>query len=388
MSDGPHSRPHIIEIVKKLIHIVLSSRILAGENDPKTISRSFNLEVTEMESVKKALNSLTLDVDTAIPLHLDICTSSNTNPEGVLLERWSLNIVKPASHKAISLDDVSHATTFQHALIMLRSLHSALRILPAHTLFCLGESALSRLDPLPFAIFFFINSGAPSPCRTFDGAHVKNFVFSPLNTGLTGILNLSVFYRTRVQYTAAIATPDLVKSQIISNYIAPSPSPRSRSCGHDSSVLLHDRQALALTAQSSQLELSGEVGPAFAGRSTFRMTPTISSHIRTELSANQVAQITSSFKPSPSPPLSTSPFVIHTEHLLMNTICNDGLGFARTEPGDSHAEVGAFLSVLRNAPSKLTSLETVQASVDDLFCEIDRCLTVNSALKKLVLPGK
>jgi hypothetical protein len=342
----------------------------------------------------------------AVPLHIDICTSSNEDPTILLLERWSLSVERSTVMSPGRDFPFDAAHLLQRVFILIRSVHSLLRILPAYSLFQIGQSALCRLDPLPFAMFFFLTSGPPDPKYSFHGVPVSNFVFTPVDTGDMGIFHLSVFYRSVVRYSAALPTPKFSSSKIINDYISVSPSPRLQSMAMVAATACSTGDTslpFALPGTSSDLrsKTSFDTPLVFGTTCVLNATPpSVQIPLPMQISQQLIEQRPDSVSRSrlPAlPPLSSIPAQIQSSDMaIASSISEDCLGFARAEAGDDHVQVkwenfelqlfmiekvGALLSAIREAPTKLRSLEPIPLRT--VLSTLEESLASNRSLAEM-----
>ncbi|CEP03813.1 unnamed protein product (mitochondrion) [Plasmodiophora brassicae] len=363
VSDRAARQRMLANLTGRIVNIVLDARILSSDPETRRSSRSFNFEASELAS-GRSTSAPGIDFGRGLPLHLDISLSWRDEREGVLLERWSLNVEEGAGYRG----NLGTASVYQHALVMLRSLHSLLRILPVHKLFLMGERALDRVDPLLFNLYYSISYGTPDATRTFVNTPVNNFVFGPVNAGPSGSLHLSVFYRPHIQYDVAMHTPELAQPVIIADYVRPSRLPDGwcDTGGGGPFSTLPDS-----ISRRDLLTTSIGTPPFSANPSILNSTP---------------PSIASSSLPVAAPPqLTMSPFHSSASSFCQTTPVGSfqiesDLGFARVEQGDHHAQVGSFVAVLRAAPQTLTFHAALPSSVAELLNDLDGVLAQNRSL--------
>ncbi|EPS60139.1 hypothetical protein M569_14664, partial [Genlisea aurea] len=111
-----------------------------------------------------------------------------------IIERWILQYENKKSSASVNVKcrrsaSTSFHTLYKKSILMLRSLYSTLRLLPAYKLFRdLMSSARIRMYNLGHRISSFIE-----PFTRGEEAHMHRFVFTPVETS-SGLLSLSVLY--------------------------------------------------------------------------------------------------------------------------------------------------------------------------------------------------
>jgi autophagy-related protein 13 len=131
-----------------------------------------------------------------------------------LIERWSVSCERRAIRKPSPVDV---AVVYKRLILLLRSLFSMLRILPAFALYQKAESARQGNTPSQFILSYSLSS---EPKAVFSSPP-SNFVFAPVDA-TSGRLHLSVFYRENCNFAFATPSPHM-NSLIIHDYVG-SPS--------------------------------------------------------------------------------------------------------------------------------------------------------------------
>ena len=101
---------------------------------------------------------------------------------------------------------------YKRMVLLLRSLFSVLRVLPAHTLYRQAAKAKDKEEPVPFSLFYSMSA---EPKAVFSSLP-SNLVFAPIDTP-SGRLHLSVFYRPNCDF--GFETSSRIPSAVIQDYV-------------------------------------------------------------------------------------------------------------------------------------------------------------------------
>ncbi|MCD9645587.1 hypothetical protein HAX54_034603 [Datura stramonium] len=207
--QGEHGRFEQIlaQFLLKSLHIILDSRIpsirpYGGIGEVKKSDKWFNLVLGDRPVVLDSLNLLHRNL--VEPMVIDIilvqdrsCTSSEQNSgttfagayTETIVERW---VVQCENQRSMvpHMGDSSFKKTYKKFIILLRSLYSMMRLLPAF-------KAFRKLSSSSQSCYFDINfkvSSFSEPFSRSEEEMMKQYTFTPVDAQ-QGRLSLSVTYR-------------------------------------------------------------------------------------------------------------------------------------------------------------------------------------------------
>lgn len=353
-----HSYPHgehgrfeqiLNQFLLKSLHIILDSRVPANRpssqgREIKKSDKWFNLVLGDRPAAMDSLSFWNRSL--MEPMIIDIILvqeSGDSSSEHVsrstlatemftetVIERWIVQYEYQRS-MAPQIGDASYKKTYKKAIILLRSVYSMLRLLPAYKAF---RKQLSLKQNCGFEINYKISSFS-SPFSRSEEESMKNYSFIPIDAQ-QGRLSVSVIYREDLSdfnLDACVSHP----LEIITDYVgSPLTEPMrtfpstSSEKGHSTSFLVRGRQSTSSSpfqrphswAGGLQREVSSQQSQPFSGspplyRSPYEYSPS-PTDIYIHRNQNQrfpVYQKTTSddllsppfsSSPSPSPPTNLS----------------------------------------------------------------------------------
>ncbi|CAA0813092.1 Autophagy-related protein 13 [Striga hermonthica] len=189
------------QFLLKSLHIILDSRVPADRppsrgGEIKKSDKWFNLVLGDRPSAMDSLSFWNRSL--MEPMIIDIIIvqeqpTSSSDPTDIfnetVIERW---MVQYDSQRAISPQaiDASHKKTYKKSIILLRSVYSMLRLLPAYKAFRKRSSLKQNCD---FEISYKISSFS-SPFSREEEDSMKKYNFVPVDAQ-QGRLSVSVAYR-------------------------------------------------------------------------------------------------------------------------------------------------------------------------------------------------
>ncbi|KAL6509207.1 hypothetical protein OROGR_022517 [Orobanche gracilis] len=185
------------QFLLKSLHIILDSRVPANRPSSrgceiKKSDKWFNLVLGDRPSAMDSLSFWNRSL--MEPMIIDVILvqespSYSPEPTETVIERW---IVQYDSQRTITSQstDASYKKTYKKSIILLRSVYSMLRLLPAYKAFRKQTSLKQNCD---FEINYKIRSFA-SPFSREDEDLMKNYKFTPVEAQ-QGRLSVSVTYR-------------------------------------------------------------------------------------------------------------------------------------------------------------------------------------------------
>lgn len=199
--------------INKLSQIIVQSRVHpTGELRPQT---TFRLDFPEVPSISEAVQA-EIKRNPHAAILVDIYVSSPELESDALLERWSLqyeSVSRARSAGGVNGRPVNKPEMFQRMLLLVRSVYSCTRFLPAARLFRIASTEAHRESRRPrFTLRHNIGTGSSS---TAFASQPEAFGFPPIDTQ-EGRLRLSVLYRSDCGF--AFAEAPALGGHIISDY--------------------------------------------------------------------------------------------------------------------------------------------------------------------------
>jgi len=130
----------VVEFFTKCLHIILESRIPAASSSSSTVKPSwFNLVLGLDENAIPSIEPWNR-TPTMEPMYVDILDADEGMPStsaagGLVLERWTVNyshVSSSSRSKSPCAADMEPGAVYKRAMILLRSVYSVARLLPAH----------------------------------------------------------------------------------------------------------------------------------------------------------------------------------------------------------------------------------------------------------------
>eukprot|EP00884_Botryococcus_braunii_P010394 jgi/Botrbrau1/19356/Bobra.0628s0001.1 len=239
MADKARLFQIIGEFFVKASHHVLAARIPQGARVPLTLPKGsrpwFSLESEELVCAQAILEPWKRDCSSPLVIEIFLLpwvgtkpTAAEVPPDGAngsgtggrsLLERWVIHFEPSETRET---DSKGHSASYQmkeiykRLVIVMRSLYSYLRILPAHRLY----RAYQRNSVHSFSLQYRVSRGDPATAMEKLPSHrMKNFAFKEIDVQ-HGKLRMAVDYRTSLQMNfLEQTTAPLARPQIIADYI-------------------------------------------------------------------------------------------------------------------------------------------------------------------------
>ncbi|KAK2634417.1 hypothetical protein Ddye_029209 [Dipteronia dyeriana] len=224
----------VSQFLLKILHVILLSRIpslhqheLASGSRLRRSDKWFNLVLGDRPA---ALDNLNFWQTSLIdPMIIDIIlvhqppTSLSTPTIETLIERWAVQYESPRGMpptQQTADTSSSYKKTYKKSIILLRSLYSQMRLLPAHRLFRQLNSSIQNSN---FDIIYKVSSFTDPFSRAEDQT-MKEYLFVPVEA-FPGRLSVSVTYRpTLSDFNLELSTS--LPPKIITDYVgSPSTDP-------------------------------------------------------------------------------------------------------------------------------------------------------------------
>ena len=222
METTQHTRI-IKECIHKVAQVIVQSRLKLKGAQTNPVNKWFNLNLPEIQDIRETVEGQMKKNDgLTTVLQIDVLLRSAVHATNILIERW---------HIQYEMDDVASVSTtvdpsimYKNMIIMIRSLVSTTRFLPAYQLCKASEASFDAFkgdadSPGAFQLFYTISGrGLTNASPSFGGEKPASHVFTSLGTSL-GKVHLSVFYRKNCDFEFTQTKPTHINQHIIQDYI-------------------------------------------------------------------------------------------------------------------------------------------------------------------------
>lgn len=224
-----HGNPHgelgrfeqiVSQFLLKSLHIVLDSRVPSIRNHGRTgeVKKSdkwFNLVLGDRPSALENLNSWHRNLTE--PMNIDIVLVKDKPGSGsgsslTVIERWIVQYECRRTSISQGVDS-SHKKTYKKLIILLRSLYSMTKLLPAYKAF----KKLCSSQHCDFDINYKVSSFSAPFSRTEEQL-MKHYSFIPIDVQ-HGRFSLSVAYRENLLSEFNLETSACFPPEIITDYV-------------------------------------------------------------------------------------------------------------------------------------------------------------------------
>lgn len=238
MADKLTIERYIAECFVKCANVVLSSRVYNGSRaaPDRRSSRWFLLEVEDTEGAANDLEAWRKDMsqpmvieifmpNTALSNARNESSSSGRQTSELLLERWTLQYQRKTLAgqgpvgTPVNRSTIDEAAVYKRLIILVRSLFSYVRVLPAYRMYRACKRHQGRLCRLDYRILRQAQRGSIGGARSVDTPRLQQFSFAPVDTP-SGCFKVSVEYQpSATVHVLEQSTVPLTFPHIISDYI-------------------------------------------------------------------------------------------------------------------------------------------------------------------------
>lgn len=222
----------VSQFLLKILHVVLDSRIpsihrhdrigdLSSVYRVKKSDKWFNLVLGDRPTALDNLNFWHRNLMDPMIIEIILVHQAPTSTETVI-ERWVVQYESPQVMAGETAENsASYRRTYKKSIILLRSLYSFLRLLPAHRIFRKLYSCSQNFD---FDLIYKVSSFS-NPIPRADEEKMKEFFFIPVEA-LPGRLYVSLTYRPTLSNFNLEASTALPPKIIIEYVGSPSTDPK------------------------------------------------------------------------------------------------------------------------------------------------------------------
>ncbi|CAH9058654.1 unnamed protein product [Cuscuta epithymum] len=219
--QGEHGRFEQIlsQFLLKSLHIVLDSRVPSTRNqarigEVKKSDKWFNLVLGDRPSVLDNLNFWHRNL--MEPMNIDIVLVQDKPGSGLsstVIERWIVQYESKRTSSSQVGDSSSYKKTYKKLIILLRSLYSMTKLLPAYKAF----RKLSSSQSCDFELNYKVSSFSAPFSRTEEQL-MKHYSFIPVDVQ-NGCFCLSVTYHENLLSEFNLETSACFPTEIITDYV-------------------------------------------------------------------------------------------------------------------------------------------------------------------------